>query len=177
MHIVIKHTPQGMYHDPERTVYHMVAIGKKPDSYRIQIPRKLLETILDLSLSLLTFPLFPPSIHNISWWCCLPEAEANATLSAVSMGLYFTLYHYVSHPITLYPPSHPVLLSTTLSLSTHRLCRSPPRPSKSDPHSPPNTLFRRTHGPSPILLYRTFLLTTPVKFELSTTLVAFYFFI
>ena len=157
----------------------MISIEKQPDSSRIQTSRKLLEPILDLSLyfSLLTWLLFPPSMPNIRWWCSLPGAAAKATTCDVHMGLDATLVHYVSHPITLYPPSHPVLLSTTLSLSTHRLCRSPPRPSKSDPHSPPNTLFRRTHGPSPILLYRTFLLTTPVKFELSTTLVAFYFFI
>ena len=84
----------------------MVAIGKQPDSSLIQISRKFLEPILDLSLSLyfLTWPQFPPSMPNIRWWCSLPGAEAKSTIGAVPMGLYATLNHYVSHLITLPPP-------------------------------------------------------------------------
>ena len=166
VHTVIKYTPQGMYHAPGRTVYHMVAIWKQPDSSWNQIPGKLIEPILALYLylSLLTWPLSSHIMPNIRWWYSLPVAEAKATTVSVPMGLDATLGHYVSHPIILYPPSHPVLPSPTLSPSPHRLQRSPPPPSKLYPPAPPNTLFKRNHVPSPILLARAFLLTTPVKF-------------
>ena len=49
---MLKRTPQGMYHDPGRTVYHILSIGKQPDSSKVEIPRKNIETILDLYLSL-----------------------------------------------------------------------------------------------------------------------------
>ena len=166
VHLVIKRTPQGMYHDPLLTVYHMLDIGKQLDSYLIIISRELLDPILTLSLylSILTWPFSPPSMTNIRWWCSVPGSQAKDTLSSIPMGLYATLDHYVLHPITIYPPSRPVHLTPTMSPSSHRLRRSPPPPSKSYPPVPPNTLFRRAHVPSPILLARASLLTTSVKF-------------
>ena len=49
---MIERTPQGIYHAPGRTLYHMVDIGGKPDISRIKILRKLRESILDLSFYL-----------------------------------------------------------------------------------------------------------------------------
>ena len=37
VNIVIKRTPQGIYDTPVRTAYHIVPIGKHPDSYWTQI--------------------------------------------------------------------------------------------------------------------------------------------
>ena len=124
----MKRTPQGMYHDPGRTVYHVVAIWGQPDSSWIQISIKLLEHILalSLSLSLLTWPPFPPIIPNTRWWYYLPGPEDKDILGAVPMGLDATFDHYVSHPITLYPPSFPVLPSPTMSPFPYRLRRYPP---------------------------------------------------
>ena len=164
---MIKRTPQGIYHAPGRTVYHMVAIGEQTFSPQIQIPRKTSCAYLvplSLSLSLLTWPPLPPSIPNIRWWFSLPGALSKATLGAVPISLYATLGHYVFHPITLSPPSQPVQPYSTLSPSPHRLRRSHPPPLKSYPPAPNNPLFIIIHGPSPIFLARAFLLITPAKF-------------
>ena len=139
-----------MYGAPGLTVYHILSIGKQPDSSRIQILIKLLDPIFDLyisislslSLSLLTSPPFPPSMPDIMWWYYLPRAQDKATLGTSPMGLDATLDHYVSHPITFDPPSHPVLLSPSMSPSPHRLRRSPTLLKKSCP-APPNTLFAK----------------------------------
>ena len=83
-----------MYQEPGRAVYHMVAIGKQPDSFR---------TILALSIYiyLLNCPLSPPIMHNTRWWYSLPGSEDKATLVFVPVGLDTDLGHYVSHPITI----------------------------------------------------------------------------
>ena len=117
-----------------------------------------------LSIYLLTCPLFPHSMSNISWWYSLPVPEVRAILGAVPMGLGSTLDHYVSQPITFYPPSHPVIPYPNMSPSPHRLLRYPPPTLKSYNPAPPSLLFIRTLGPSPIFLSCTLILTTPVIF-------------
>ena len=159
VHIVIKRTPQGIYHAPEITLYHVVSIWKQPDSSWIQISRKPSWAYLGpLSLSLLTWTPLPSSVTNIRWWCSLHGSEKNYKLGAVPVGLDSTLEHYVSHPITISHPSYPVLLSLTLPPSPQRLPRSPPPPLNSYHPAPHNTLSRRTHWSYPILLARAFIL-------------------
>ena len=129
VYIVINRTPQSMHHEPGRTLYHMVAIGKKLESSW---------TIFALSLYLypLTWPMYPPSMQNTRWWYSLPGSEDKDTLVFIPVGLDADLGHYVSHPITLYPPYHHFLLYPTISPSPHRLHPSLPPSSKSYPSAP-----------------------------------------
>ena len=143
----------------------MVAIWKQSDSSWIQISRKHIHPILALSLSLSRNLAYVPPCHSqYQVVVLLTWTRSKATLGAVPMRLDATLDHYVSNPITLYPPSHPVYLYPNLSPYQHRLHRSTPPHSKSYPPAPHNALFIRTPGPLPRFLYHTFLLTTPVKF-------------
>ena len=140
----------------------MVAIWKQSDSSWIQISRKHIHPILALSLSLVTWHMFPPCHSQYQVVVFLTWTRAKATLGAVLMRLDATLDHYVSNPITLYPPSHPVLPSPTMSPSPYKMHRYPPPTLKSYPPDPPNPLLRRTPGPSPKYLSWPFLLTTSV---------------
>ena len=110
-----------------------------------------------LYIYILTCPLSPPIMHNTRCWWSLTGSEAKAKLGPFPMGLDATLYHYVSYPIILSPPSHPFLPSSILSPYTHRLRRSLPLPSNSCPPSHTNPLFIITPGPYPIFLARTFI--------------------
>ena len=118
-----------MTQDVQYTKYYLQ--GNNQTVPRLKFQEKILRlSWISISLSLLTWPLFPPIMPNTRWSYYLPGAEAKATLGAIPMGLDATFYHYAFHPIKIYPPYHPVLPSKTMPPSPHRPCLYPPPPSK-----------------------------------------------